>query len=224
PVWGGRAGTLHLGYSLDYLERELKETTQRIITAILITILLFGSISIVVTRWLTGPLIRLTELSERFARGDYSGEIIYSGDDEIGKLCHAFERMRDALNEREAMLKKRGAELEEVNIKLHEYIQELDRTREELIRIKQDTTVQETVGAVLHHLRQPLTVLTGYAEMLADDMEKGVDEGKIKERAKKVFMAGMRLNELLKKFESLKTYRVVKYGEDVRIVDIDTDR
>ena len=48
-----------------------------------------------VMRFVTRPLQRLTEASQRLAAGDYNVDLRYGGHDEVGMLTGAFMRMRD---------------------------------------------------------------------------------------------------------------------------------
>lgn len=224
PLWKGRAGQLHLGLKMDYIMKQTMEHNKRIALASLLVFLFFAGTAYVFSGWIVRPLKTLTSLAESYSKGDYSSVISYKEDDEIGKLCDAFNKMREAISQREEILRQKNIELKEANAQLKKYIEELNRTTEELIKLKQDTTVQETVRAVLHHLRQPLTVVLGYIEILEEEISTGeATTQRIEEISKKIASAGKAIAEILKKIETLKKYRVVRFGDDIRIVDIDTD-
>lgn len=98
------------------------------------------------------PIEELEMASQRIADNDLDFRITYENRDEMGHLCHEFDRMR--------------GQLEENNRKLWHMIED-----ERALR-----------SAVAHDIRSPLSVLKGYQEMLIDyipdgtiDREKAVE-------------------------------------------------
>ncbi len=72
-------------------------------------IAIFTVLILIATRYLTRPLLRLTAASQRLAAADYDVALDYRGNDEVGALTTAFERMRDQLKEN----------IEDLNRKVH---------------------------------------------------------------------------------------------------------
>lgn len=98
------------------------------------------------------PIEELEMASQRIADNNLDFRITYENRDEMGHLCHEFDRMR--------------GQLEENNRKLWHMIED-----ERALR-----------SAIAHDIRSPLSVLKGYQEMLIDyfpdgtiDREKAVD-------------------------------------------------
>ena len=98
------------------------------------------------------PIEELELASQRIADNDLAFRITYENRDEMGHLCHEFDRMR--------------GQLEENNRKLWHMIED-----ERALR-----------SAIAHDIRSPLSVLKGYQEMLIDyfpdgtiDREKAVE-------------------------------------------------
>lgn len=98
------------------------------------------------------PIEELEMASQRIADNDLDFRITYENRDELGHLCHEFDRMR--------------RQLEENNRKLWHMIED-----ERALR-----------AAIAHDIRSPLSVLKGYQEMLIDffpdgtiDREKAVE-------------------------------------------------
>lgn len=60
-------------------------------------VVVFSLIMMLVIRYMTRPLQKLTEASQRLASDEYDVELSYSGRDEIGTLTTAFSQMRDKL-------------------------------------------------------------------------------------------------------------------------------
>jgi len=104
-------------------------------------ILLVASTSIVsdiIFRSVLKPLDELHRATDRIMDGDLDYEIHYRKDNEMGKYCMAFERMRVQLKE---SLQKQTA---------------LEQSRRELI------------SSISHDLRTPLSSIRGYVEGLSD--------------------------------------------------------
>ncbi len=89
------------------------------------------------------PLEELELASRRIGENDLDFRITYENKDEMGHLCHEFDRMR--------------GQLEENNRKLWRMIEE-----ERALR-----------SAIAHDIRSPLSVLKGYQEMLIDYFPDG---------------------------------------------------
>lgn len=86
------------------------------------------------------PLKELNHAAEMIASGDLDYEMKYKKDDEIGKFCNEFDRMRLRLR---ASLEKQV---------------EFEHSRQQLI------------ASVSHDLKTPLTSIQGYVELLSDDI------------------------------------------------------
>lgn len=98
------------------------------------------------------PLLELTQASQNISQNNLQFRIAYESEDELGRLCREFEKMR--------------AQLAENNILLWRSLDE-----ERALR-----------AAIAHDIRSPLSVLKGYHEMLTDylpgesvSMEKAMD-------------------------------------------------
>lgn len=86
------------------------------------------------------PLKELNHAAEMIASGDLDYEMKYKKDDEIGKFCNEFDRMRLRLKD---SLSKQV---------------EFEHSRQQLI------------ASISHDLKTPLTSIQGYVELLGDDI------------------------------------------------------
>lgn len=102
------------------------------IAAIIVTSVLFYK------KNLQQPLVILNDAAEKIAENDLSFKIVYDKEDELGKLCSSFEKMRIALYENNAEMWWQVEERKRLN------------------------------AAFAHDLRTPLTVLKGQSEMIAE--------------------------------------------------------
>lgn len=143
------------------------------------------------------PIEELEVASQRIAENDLDFKITYENRDEMGHLCHEFDRMR--------------GQLEENNRKLWHIIED-----ERALR-----------SAIAHDIRSPLAVLKGYQEMLIDyfpngmiDWEKAVEmlqEGMKQIRRMYVFIDSMqKMNSL--EHRTLKGERISpeQLGKDIQ--------
>lgn len=111
-----------------------------------------GAVFLFYKNKLKRPLEELEIASKRIAENDLDFQITYENRDELGHLCHEFDRMR--------------VQLRENNRQLWHMIED-----ERALR-----------AAIAHDIRSPLSVLKGYQEMLIDyfpdgsiDREKAVE-------------------------------------------------
>ena len=82
-------------------EREIRASTitlvRQIIVVSLFILILFSVLMAVMSRHITEPLIRLAAASQLLAEGNYTVELTYKGNDEVGVLTSAFQRLVEHL-------------------------------------------------------------------------------------------------------------------------------
>lgn len=117
-----------------------------IVIGVIFSILLLGFLvfyfSRIISRQILIPLEELNEATKNIAEGNLDYEIEYSGNNELGKFCEAFETMR-------LRLKK---SLEKQSL--------YENNRKELI------------ASISHDLKTPITSIQGYIEGLIDGIYK----------------------------------------------------
>ncbi|CAM2068969.1 Histidine kinase [Sulfidibacter corallicola] len=128
PIYTGRRhwGVLRLGFSLEAVNEEIvssraeiaKQSERRLYDSIL-TALLFGlvaaAIVIFVSTSISRPIVALTEVAHRLARGDFSAaeRIVVASGDEIGILGRSFLTMSQNLEESHGKLEEYNRTLEQ---------------------------------------------------------------------------------------------------------------
>ncbi|MFZ3072738.1 MAG: histidine kinase dimerization/phospho-acceptor domain-containing protein, partial [Thermodesulfobacteriota bacterium] len=109
---------------------------------------------------ITDPLTELYKGAERVAGGDYSSKVEVKTEDELEDLAGGFNRMAEALREREA--------------KMFALLKVIDRVNNELIEAGRHKAA--FLSNVSHELKTPLTHILGFSELLKMEHSAGLPE------------------------------------------------
>ncbi|NLP28470.1 MAG: HAMP domain-containing protein [Clostridia bacterium] len=120
------------------------------IGALIIVIIL----SIIYANMISKPLIKLNNSAKRISEMDFSQQCDVNSDDELGNLAKTLNFLSYRLN-------SALTELQQKNIKLK---QDIEKER------KLDKMRKEFVAGVSHELRTPISIISGYAEGLKDNV------------------------------------------------------
>lgn len=104
------------------------------------------------TRAITRPVIKLTEISERMINLDFDAKFDINSSNEIGVLGANFNKLSK-------VLENTISELKSLNLSLEEDIQAKDENERKM---------SEFVAAVSHDLKTPVALIQGYAEGLKE--------------------------------------------------------
>lgn len=135
-----------VSYEMSHLDYVISEACDFLQTYSVLVFSISGSCGAVFLFYrnkLKKPIEELETASKRIAENDLDFRITYENKDEMGHLCHEFDRMR--------------GQLEENNRQLWHMIED-----ERALR-----------SAIAHDIRSPLSVLKGYQEMLIDYFPDG---------------------------------------------------
>jgi len=185
-----------LNISKDYDEIYL-ESTKTINFLTIIEIIIFLIIFIllyIMANNITKPISALTEAVKEIGHGNYNISISPKGKDEVSILSNEFIKMKDKILEQISTIE---SEKDKVYI--------LEKSRKLFF------------DNVTHEIKTPLTAITGYAEMIKDNM---IDDEDFKKRAiERIYSESERLNllilDLIKVSKGLSTIKEDKVDIDI---------
>ncbi|UCC70967.1 MAG: HAMP domain-containing histidine kinase [Gemmatimonadota bacterium] len=159
-------GVLDGIFSLQDVDASIQRVRRAAILSGVIAILfVWVGVAFALQRFVRQPVMRLLQGTERVAEGDLDCQLAVSSDDELGKLCAAFNAMTAKLRraadarerwgrELENKVKTATKELEEAN----ERLREADRRRSEFIR------------TVIHQLRAPVSGMQSFVRLITNQI------------------------------------------------------
>jgi signal transduction histidine kinase len=179
---------------------EVIENEQRqmlIISSVTMVVMIF--IAVYLARYISLPLIKLTEMSDEAAKGNLTIRAEVKFVDEIIILARSFNALannlsqeidarliaegitiKDAitLQERAESLDKSNKELDKLQNQLKQYNAELEiRVEERTSRMKESLNELNSFAyTVTHDLRAPLRALQGFSNILLEDYSEKMDE------------------------------------------------
>ncbi len=117
-------------------------------------------VSYVLADRIARPILRMTELSQRMRRLDFSAK--YEGHDR-----NEIQTLGENMNELSATLETTISELKNANARLQQDIERRDQT---------EAMQREFISNVTHELKTPIALIQGYAEGLQDGMADNPDD------------------------------------------------
>ncbi len=183
PIYLGNEvrGAVVIGFSTASLEQKITSLTRQSLLLAALTLIVGGGLAMLLAYQITTPLSTLADVATQMAGGDRSARAALQTEDEIGQLGDAFNRMADAVEQRETELQALAASLERT---VAERTAELRQQNEALVHANENLTVarQEAEAAnraksavlsmVSHELRTPLTSILGFSRMIERRLQK----------------------------------------------------
>lgn len=150
------------------LEQPITSVIDRLVATFIVVallgVLLMGTISYVLVKWINRPLEQMLHAARRAAEGDLSHEVPVIARDEVGELAATFNLMIHNLAASQNRLEEWGRELAS---KVAEQTGELNQAREQVARVKKLASLEKMADGMAHimaHISDPRVGMAGPEE------------------------------------------------------------
>lgn len=167
----------------DYITAEINSLNSKMALMIPILLILIFILSYVVSASVNYPLQKTMEFINQVKMGNMNARSDENRKDEIGVLNKNFNQMLEELSY--------ANEKEEQNIKLKRALEELQRTRDQLIQSEKMVDLGQLVAGVAHEINTPIGVGVTAASYLYEktkEIEKLIQDGNINENCIKKYV------------------------------------
>ncbi|MEO5341171.1 MAG: ATP-binding protein [Magnetococcus sp. MYC-9] len=139
-----------------------------LLTGVLLAAIFYGNI--------LKPIRQLTERAYAIAHGAYEQDISLSGRDEIGVLASHLQKMKEFLQHANRTLEQQVAErtqsLLQANIGFQNSMEQLEKTRDDLVQSEKMASLGRLVAGFAHELNTPIGISLGSVSAMPEYMDR----------------------------------------------------
>jgi signal transduction histidine kinase len=169
PVEAGSGYSMVFAWPWRMLNVNLQRQVATLFGVLIFGIVLASIAGLVLSTYLTRPLVALAASAARIARGEPLPNVALpkpSRAAEVGALIAAFEKMETAIERRDQELRDGAASLER---RVRERTQELVETQKALVDAERFAAMGKTSAAIAHEIRNALNGLGMAVELILQD-------------------------------------------------------
>jgi two-component system NtrC family sensor kinase len=167
-------GVVDVSLSLEALDSQLAELQRTTLTVgILISLALVGVVAFYTRRYVTKPVARLMEGTQRVAEGNLRQDIPVDTSTELGALEHAFNDMAHAVAKARA---ERLAVLQSLEQKVEERTAQLKSAQSRMVQSEKLSSLGRLAASIAHEINNPLAGILTYAKLIIRTLEGKDDD------------------------------------------------
>lgn len=140
-------------------------------------LLMGGVILFLMNRFVIGPIVKLTQVTEIISKGDLTKQIDIISKDEIGDLANSFNemisRLRRSYEELEEKVKQRTEQLSKTNEDLNKEIADRKKLEQTVIQSEKMAAIGQLASGVAHEINNPLGVILGFSQNIVKRLKSG---------------------------------------------------
>ena len=199
-LWGTLAdGNLLLARTpLESIKESAQVSNRLLMDVGVVAVIVSGIIIFFVTRRITNPILRLTDISKKMAEFDFDAKYEVKGDNEI-------EQLGEHMNQLSEILERTISELKSANNEL-----KIDIEKKEQI----DEMRKDFLSNVSHELKTPLALIQGYAEGLQECVQDDPESRNF--YCEVITDEAEKMNRMVKK---LLTLNQLEFGNDAIVME-----
>jgi two-component system NtrC family sensor kinase len=143
-------GIVYNGILEEKYSRIIRNTTALIFIVIVITATIVIFLSIYFINLWIGPVKILLEASKEIIKGNFNMKVNIKTNDEMSYFGYVFNKMSDALSERDRLLR--------------------ERTQKQIVQTEKMASLGRLAAGIAHEINNPLTGVLTYSSLLLEDL------------------------------------------------------